>query len=113
MLLVQKLDLSPSDRVAAAEGQVYDGRKTYALFPFNLSAMSAPMIRLLGPSGYELATARPAGSVLILDHLIGAAAELRHGTETVRITRGPAMRIDCPGDPRCPVWPESATYVGR
>jgi type IV secretory pathway VirB9-like protein len=97
-----------------AEGQVYDdGRKTYVLFPFNLSAMSAPMIRLLGPSGYELANARLAGSVLILDHLIDAAAELRHGQETVRITRGPATRIDCPRDPRCPVWPESATSVGR
>jgi len=89
-----------------------DGRKTYVLFPFNLSAMSAPMVRLLGPSGYELANARLAGSVLILDHLIDAAAELRHGQETVRITRGPAPRIDCPGDPRCPVWPESATSVG-
>jgi type IV secretory pathway VirB9-like protein len=86
-----------------------DGRKTYVLFPHHLSAMSAPMVRLLGPSGYELVNARLAGSVLILDHLIDAALELRHGTETVRITRGPAVRIDCPGDPRCPVWPESAT----
>jgi type IV secretion system protein VirB9 len=92
---------------------VDDGRKTYVLFPFNLSVMSAPMVRLLGPSGYELANARLAGNVLILDHLIDAAAELRHGRETVRVTRGPAARIECPGDPRCPAWPESATEVRR
>jgi type IV secretory pathway VirB9-like protein len=92
---------------------VDDGRKTYILFPHNLSVMSAPLVRLLGPSGYELANARLAGSVLILDHLIDAALELRYGAETVRITRGPAVRIDCPADPRCPVWPEPATYVGR
>jgi type IV secretion system protein TrbG len=95
-----------------------DGRKTYMRFPPNLAAMSAPMIRLIGPNGYELVNARMVGSVLVLDHLIERAAELRLGTgktaEVVRIVRGPAVTIQCPGDAACPIWPDTvARQVGR
>ena len=56
-----------------------DGRKTYVLFPVNLSVMPAPMVRLVGPTGFELVNARLVGSVMVLDHLF-SVAELRLGT---------------------------------
>jgi type IV secretion system protein TrbG len=85
-----------------------DGRKTYVLFPMNLSVMPAPMVRLVGPNGYELVNSRMVGSVMVLDHLVNVA-ELRLGTgktaEAVRIVRQQPRTIACPGDPACPVWP--------
>ena len=67
-----------------------DGRKSYVLLPMNLLVMPAPMVRLVGPNGFELANARQVGSVMVLDHLFNVA-ELRLGTgktaETVRIVR--------------------------
>jgi type IV secretion system protein TrbG len=90
---------------------VDDGRKTYVLFPVNLAVMPAPMVRLVGPNGYELVNARQVGSVMVLDHLFNVA-ELRLGTgktaETVRIVRQQPQTIACPGDPGCPVWPPLA-----
>jgi type IV secretion system protein TrbG len=86
-----------------------DGRKTYVLFPVNLAVMPAPMVRLVGPNGYELVNARQVGSVMVLDHLFNVA-ELRIGTgktaETVRIVRQAPRTITCPSDPACPVWPQ-------
>jgi type IV secretory pathway VirB9-like protein len=92
-----------------------DGRKSYVLFPVNLAAMPAPMVRLVGPNGYELVNARQVGSVMVLDHLFNVA-ELRIGTgktaETVRIMRQQPRTISCPGDPACPVWPEVGLVAG-
>ena len=83
-----------------------DGRKSYVLFPMNLAVMPAPMVRLVGPNGFELVNARQVGTVMVLDHLFNVA-ELRLGTgktaETVRIVRQAPRTIACPGDPaaRC------------
>jgi type IV secretory pathway VirB9-like protein len=90
---------------------VDDGRKSYVLFPVNLAVMPAPMVRLVGPNGYELVNARQVGSVMVLDHLFNVA-ELRLGTgktaETVRVVRQMPRTIHCPGDASCPVWPGAA-----
>jgi type IV secretory pathway VirB9-like protein len=87
---------------------VDDGHKTYVLFPVNLAVMAAPMVRLVGPTGYEVVNARQVGSVMVLDHLFNVA-ELRLGSgataETVTITRQQPVAIHCPGDKRCPRWP--------
>lgn len=96
-----------------------DGRKTYILFPTNLAVMAAPMIRLQGPQGYELVNARQVGSVMVLDHIISHAAELRIGkeetAETVRIVRQASRTIYCPGsDTECPQWPTNdMAQLGR
>ena len=94
---------------------VDDGRKSYVLFPMNLSVMPAPMVRLVGPNGYELVNARQVGSVMVLDHLFNVA-EFRLGTgksaETVRIVRQQPRTITCPSDPACPVWPDMALAAG-
>jgi type IV secretion system protein TrbG len=89
---------------------VDDGRKSYLLFPVNLAVMPAPMIRLVGPNGYELVNARQVGSVMVLDHLFNVA-ELRLGTgktaETVRLVRQDSRTVACPGEEGCPSWPIS------
>jgi type IV secretory pathway VirB9-like protein len=93
------------------------GFKTYILFPPQLAGISAPMIRLIGPNGYELVNARMVGSVLVLDHLIERAAELRIGTdpaaEIVRITRQAPRMIACPGDAECPLWPSQIQQAAK
>jgi type IV secretion system protein TrbG len=86
-----------------------DGHKTYIFFPQNLAVMPAPMLRLIGPTGPEVANARLLESVMVIDHLLNQA-ELRLGAggtaEVVTITRQAARRIACPGDLLCPTWPE-------
>jgi type IV secretion system protein TrbG len=86
------------------------------LFPVNLAVMPAPMVRLVGPNGFELVNARQVGSVMVLDHLFNVA-ELRIGTgktaETVRITRQQPRTISCPHDPECPVWPQGGLVAIR
>ena len=93
-----------------------DGRKSYVLLPMNLLVMPAPMVRLVGPNGFELVNARQVGSVMVLDHLFNIA-ELRLGTgktaETVRIVRQHPRTIACPGDAACPVWPGDAVAATR
>jgi type IV secretion system protein VirB9 len=87
---------------------VDDGRKTYILFPGNVAAMTAPMIRVMHTTGYEIVNPRMVGSVMVLDHLF-TMAELRLGSgpraETVRVTRQETRAIMCPGDQNCPAWP--------
>ena len=85
-----------------------EGRKSYVLFPPNLAAMPLPMVRLMGPNGFEVANPRQVGSGMVLDHLFNVV-ELRLGTgktaETVRLVRQMPRTIHCPGDPACPVGP--------
>jgi type IV secretory pathway VirB9-like protein len=87
---------------------VDDGSKTYLIFPPTVTTMDAPLVRLIGSNGPELVNARQVGSVLVLDRLINRA-ELRLGTgpraELVTIQREAPVTIQCPGEPRCPVWP--------
>ena len=91
-----------------------DGQKTYIVFPANLAVMEAPMLRLIGPMGPEVANARLVGSVMILDHLVSTQLELRLGREdtsdTVLVTRGPPRTIHCPGEAECPVWPMAVAH---
>jgi type IV secretory pathway VirB9-like protein len=93
-----------------------DGRKTYILFPVNLSVMSAPMIRLVSTTGYELVNPRMVGSVMVLDHMFNVA-ELRLGSgeqaEVVRVVRQQPVAIACPGDERCPRWPVTLAQRSR
>lgn len=89
---------------------VDDGAKTYLIFPPTVTSIDAPLIRLIGPNGPELVNARQVGSVMVLDRLIHRA-ELRIGTgpraEVVTVQREIPRTIQCPGDPECPVWPET------
>jgi type IV secretion system protein TrbG len=109
--------ITPSDPppVWTPRHVVDTGGKTYILFPPNLSVMAAPMIRLIGPNGPEVTNAHLVDSVLRIDHLINHA-ELRLGSgktaETVRIIRGPAVTIHCPGDLQCPQWPPTPERPG-
>jgi len=88
---------------------VDDGHKSYIIFPSNLAAMDAPMLRLIGPNGPELVNARQYGSAIIVDQLF-TKAELRIGVgpqaETMTVTRQAPRTIDCPHDAECPIWPE-------
>jgi type IV secretion system protein TrbG len=93
--------------------QVVDtGDKTYLLFPPTVTAIDAPLVRLVGPNGPELLNSRMVGSVLVLDRLINRL-ELRLGVgetaETVTVQRKAPVTINCPGDERCPVWPHGPT----
>jgi type IV secretion system protein TrbG len=110
------LDASEPRPVWMPRQTLDDGRKTYVLFPANLAVMPAPMVRLVGPNGYELVNARQVGSVMVLDHLFNVA-ELRIRTgktaETVRIIRQQPRTIACPGDAACPVCPEVALAATR
>jgi hypothetical protein len=67
------------------------------------------MAHAMGKSGYELINTRLVDSVLVVDHLVNGQ-ELRVGSgpnaDVVRIVRGAPVRIDCPGSPQCPVWPD-------
>jgi type IV secretory pathway VirB9-like protein len=95
--------------------QVVDnGAKTFLFFPPTITFMTAPMVRLLGPTGPQVTNPRLIDAVLVLDHLIDRA-ELRLGAgptaDVVTVTRGPVRRIDCPGDPACPVWPTTRYAV--
>jgi len=89
---------------------VDDGSKTYIVFPPTVTSVDAPLIRLVGSSGPELVNARQAGNVVILDRLFNRA-ELRLGAskqaEVVTIQRLMPVTIACPGDARCPVWPDA------
>jgi type IV secretion system protein TrbG len=89
---------------------VDDGAKTYLIFPPTVTSVDAPLIRLVGSSGPELVNARQAGNVVILDRLFNRA-ELRLGAskqaEVVTIQRLMPVTIACPGDARCPVWPDA------
>jgi type IV secretory pathway VirB9-like protein len=93
-----------------------DGHKTYILLPTNVHVMDMPMVRLIGATGPELTNPLLVGSVIVLDG-IPRGVELRVGTgdaaEVVRYSRGPAVRIECPGAPECPVWPPSDTDAQR
>jgi type IV secretory pathway VirB9-like protein len=86
-----------------------NGRKTFVIFPQNLSIMAYPMVRLIGANGPELVNPQLIDHVLVLDHLVPYALELRVGSgktaEVVTITRGVATTITCPGDASCPQWP--------
>jgi hypothetical protein len=94
---------------------VDNGAKTYIVLPRHITVLTAPMLRLLGPTGPQLANPRRVDHVIVLDHLIDRA-ELRLGSgeaaEVVTITRGPARRINCPGDPACPDWPTTPDRPG-
>lgn len=97
--------------------QVLDnGRRTFVVFPRNLSVMAAPMARMIGNNGPELINPVLVDHVLVLDHLVPIALELRLGStetaEVVRITRQAPRTITCPADPECPVWPETV-LAGR
>jgi type IV secretory pathway VirB9-like protein len=87
-----------------------DGAKTYLIFPPTVTSVDAPLIRLVGSSGPELVNARQAGNVVILDRLFNRA-ELRLGAskqaEVVTIQRRVPVMIACPGDERCPIWPDA------
>jgi type IV secretion system protein TrbG len=89
---------------------VDDGAKTYFIFPPTVTSIDAPLIRLIGPNGPEVVNARQVGSVMVLDRIIHRA-ELRLGTgpraEVVTVQRETPRTIECPGDPDCPVWPET------
>jgi type IV secretion system protein TrbG len=94
---------------------VDDGRRTYVIFPRNLSVQAAPLARLIGANGPELINPVLVEHVLVLEHLVPYALELRMGSgetaEVVKIVRGPATRIACHGDPQCPVWPQAGASV--
>jgi type IV secretion system protein TrbG len=83
--------------------------KTYVVFPSYVTTIQAPLLRLVGTTGPEVITYRQVGTVYILDGLFNVA-ELRVGTgpqaELVRIYRGAAQAMRCPGDASCPVWSE-------
>jgi len=89
---------------------VDNGRRTFVVFPRNLSVMSAPMARMIGANGPELVNPVLVDHVMVLDHLVPVSLELRLGSgeqaEVVRIVRGNPQRIECPGNPACPVWSE-------
>ena len=72
--------------------------------------MAAPMARMIGANGPELINATLVDHVLVLDHLVPHALELRIGSgeqaEVVRITRGTPTTLQCPGDASCPTWPD-------
>jgi hypothetical protein len=61
--------------------------------------------------------ARLIGSVMVLDQLISHQAELRLGrdaeAERVTITRQAPRTIHCPGDPKCPIWPQPVAQDRR
>jgi type IV secretory pathway VirB9-like protein len=77
--------------------------KTYVVFPSYVTTIQAPLLRLVGTTGPQV------GTVYILDGLFNVA-ELRVGTgpqaEIVRIYRGAAQAMRCPGDAGCPAWSE-------
>jgi type IV secretion system protein TrbG len=83
--------------------------KTYVIFPSYVTAIQAPLLRLIGSTGPEVINYRQVGTVYILDGLFNVA-ELRVGTgpqaELVRIYRGSSQAMRCPGDTNCPVWSE-------
>ena len=89
---------------------VDDGKKTYLLFSPVVLYGEMPLVRMVGPQGPQLLNSRQVGPVLIIDRLV-PRLELRYGTgaqaPVVRILRGPLHTITCPGDGRCPIWPES------
>jgi type IV secretion system protein TrbG len=89
--------------------------KTYVVFPSYLTAIQAPLLRLIGNTGPEVINYRQVGTVYILDGLFNMA-ELKVGTgeqaEIVRISRGTPQVMRCPGDPACPVWPDVALAAG-
>jgi hypothetical protein len=89
---------------------VDNGRRTFIIFPRNLSVMSAPMARMVGANGPEMINPVLVDHVMVLDHLVPMSLELRLGSgeqaEVVRIVRGSPQRIECPGNPACPVWSE-------
>ena len=91
-----------------------DGHKTYLIFPPTVTSVDSPLIRLVGSSGPEMGNARQAGNVIILDRLFNRA-ELRLGAskraEVVTIQRLTPVTITCPGDERCPVWPDAVARV--
>jgi type IV secretory pathway VirB9-like protein len=95
---------------------VDDGRKTYILLPPHVRVMDMPLVRLIGATGPELTNPLHVDSVIVLDGIV-RGVELRVGAgntaEVVRVTRGPAVRIECPGAPECPVWPPSAHDAQR
>jgi type IV secretory pathway VirB9-like protein len=90
--------------------------KTYIVFPSYLTAVSAPLLRLITSNGPELVNYRvdASGTVYILDGLFDLA-ELRlgHGerAELVRITRGAPVAMRCPDEPSCPQWPAQVATV--
>jgi P-type conjugative transfer protein TrbG len=90
---------------------VDDGKKTYILYPEVSLFDVVPMLRLVGPNGPQLVNSRQFFNVVIVDQLVGRA-EVRVGlgehAEVVTITRGQLKTIRCPGDARCPVWPNAA-----
>jgi len=89
---------------------VDNGRRTFVVFPRNLSVMSAPMARMIGANGPEMINPVLVDHVMVLAHLVPYALELRVGSgetaEVVKIVRGNPQRIECPGHPACPVWSE-------
>jgi len=93
---------------------VFDGQRTYVLFPRNLEVMNAPLMRMIGPSGPEVVNAHQHGPVIWVDALVDRA-ELRIGSgtqaETVTLTREALRLIDCPGNPQCPAFPQEVSHV--
>jgi len=95
-----------------------DGRRTYVVFPRNLSVMAYPMARLIGANGPELINPHLVEHVMVIDHLIPSRLELRLGSsataEVVTITRTTPTSITCPGDVYCPQWSATvAAQLGR
>ena len=99
---------------------VDNGRRTFVVFPRNLSVMAAPMARMrVVANGPELINATFVDHVLVLDHLVPYALELRigsgeHAEGWMRITRGAPTTLQCPGSPECPTWTDRLVgAVGR
>ena len=67
-------------------------------------------LEMIGANGPELVNPVLVNHVMVLDHLVPYALELRVGSgataEVVKIARGTPQQIECPGNPACPVWPE-------
>jgi type IV secretion system protein TrbG len=111
-------DIKPSDPAPSWVPQhvVDDGRKIYILLPPQSQYADAPMLRLVGPNGPEVANVSQYKNVLIVDRLFNRA-ELRIGlektAEVVTIIRQPPRTITCPGDAECPVWPQASSVVAK